>query len=121
MIAVIPGTQPTYKRSNREWLTALRTHGPARERAQADLRDYLTRAVLVYLSRHRGEVQDLDRGDLMQLAHDCTTAVLHTIDEILPTFRDDSRFTTWAYVHAVKHAASTVRYRSRPSNSQADR
>jgi len=121
MIAVLPGTQLTNKRSNHEWLAALRAHGPARERALADLRDYLTRAVLVYLSRHRNEVQNLDRGDLMQLAHDCTTAVLYAIDEKLPTFRDDSRFTTWAYSHAVKHAAGTMRYRSRPPTSQTDR
>lgn len=121
MIAVMPGTQLTYERSNREWLTALRTHGPARERALADLRDHLTRAVLVYLSQHRGEVQDLDRGDLMQLVHDCTAAVLHTIDEKLPTFSDDSRFTTWAYGFAVRHAASEVRYRSHSSACQTDR
>ena len=118
MIAVLPGTKPTHKRTNREWLTALQTYGPARERALADLRDYLNRAVLVYLARHRGAVQDMDRGDLMELVHDCTAAVVRTIDEKLPAFGDDTRFTTWAYAYAVKHAARQVRFRSRPSNSQ---
>lgn len=110
MIAMSGSTRPVRTRTNCEWLTELRGHGPARQRALTDLRTHLARAVLLYLSHHPGAVQDLDRCALQRLVENCTAEVLSDIDEKLDTFRDASRFTTWANSLAVRHIATAVRY-----------
>jgi RNA polymerase sigma-70 factor (ECF subfamily) len=54
----------------------------------------------------------MDRGELTQLVEDCAVVALRAIEGKLDTFRNDSRFTTWAYSVAVKHAAGELRFRS---------
>ncbi len=112
-------TPMMHKRTNQEWLAALRSRGPAREQALADLQAHLVRAVLVYLSRHRQDLQALKRSELMQLVEGCTIEAMRVVEAKLDTFRGDSRFTTWAYGVAIKHAAGELRQRSRHSTPSA--
>ncbi len=98
-------------RTNEEWLTALQTPGPEQTQALEELRDYLLRAVYVYLSRHRSDLTHFDRDEIQQLAEDWAQEALLTILAKLDTFRGDSRFTTWAYRVVINLAASELRRR----------
>jgi RNA polymerase sigma-70 factor (ECF subfamily) len=98
-------------RTNEEWLTALQTTGPEQTQALEELRDYLLRAVYVYLSRHRSDLSHFDRDEIQQLAEDWAQEALLTILAKLDTFRGDSRFTTWAYRVVINLAASELRRR----------
>jgi RNA polymerase sigma-70 factor (ECF subfamily) len=96
-------------RTNDEWLADLRSVGLRREAALEELRDYLLRAVLVYLTRHRSDLSGFDYEELQQLAEDwAQQAVIQVLDK-LDTFRGDSRFTTWAYRVAINLAAGELR------------
>jgi RNA polymerase sigma-70 factor (ECF subfamily) len=88
-----------HERTNREWLADLR--GPGRERALADLRVLLVRGLGYALSDWPG-VTEADREDFAQ------EALLKIMDK-LDTFRDESRFTTWAQRIAVHGAFSELR------------
>lgn len=98
-------------RTNEEWLSALQTTGPEQTQALEELRDYLLRAVYVYLSRHRSDLTHFDRDEIQQLAEDWAQEALLTILAKLDTFRGDSRFTTWAYRVVINLAASELRRR----------
>jgi RNA polymerase sigma-70 factor (ECF subfamily) len=96
-------------RSNTEWLDELQSTGPSRDAAINDLRDYLLRAVLVYLTRHRSDVSGLDYDELQQLAEDwAQQGVLQVLDKA-DTFRGDSKFTTWAYRVVINLVAGELR------------
>ena len=102
-------TQTSYQRTNAECLAALRSQGPERDRAFADLRISLLRGVLIYLRRHRNKLQ-LDRNELVQLAEACAEEALVITETKLGTFRGDSRFTTWACRVAIKVAAGELHF-----------
>jgi RNA polymerase sigma-70 factor (ECF subfamily) len=87
------------ERTNREWLDDLR--GSGREHALADLRALLVRGLGYALSDWPG-VTEADREDFAQ------EALLKILDK-LGTFRDESRFTTWAQRIAVNVAFSELR------------
>jgi RNA polymerase sigma-70 factor (ECF subfamily) len=96
-------------RSNEDWLQDLRATGPSRDAAIEELREYLLRAILVYLTRQRSDLGGLDYDELQQLAEDwAQTALLQILDK-LDSFRGDSKFTTWAYRVAVNLAAADLR------------
>ena len=102
-------------RDNDSWLADLQSTGRRRDRAILDLREYLLRAVLVYLTRHRSDLASLDYDELRQLADDwAQLAVLKILDQI-GGFRGDSKFTTWAYRVAINLVAGELR-RKRWSN-----
>ncbi len=98
-------------RSNADWLAALRNRGPAQEEALAELREYLLRAVYVYLSRHRSDLAYFDTAELQQLSEDWAQEALIQILDKLDSFRGDSRFTTWAYRVVINLAAGELRRR----------
>lgn len=75
----------------------------------ADLRDYLLRAVLVYLTRHRSDLSSYDYDDIHHLAEDWAQQSLLQVLDKLDTFRGDSKFTTWAYRVAVNLTAGALR------------
>jgi RNA polymerase sigma-70 factor (ECF subfamily) len=102
-------------RSNEEWLQALtEPPGEARNEALYDLRDYLLRAVLIYLSLHRSELAGWSRQDVYDLAEDLCQDALMKILASLDTFKGRSRFTSWAYRFVINQAASELRrYRYR--------
>lgn len=99
------------KRSNEEWLRALRGGGVLQQEALQDLRDYLLRAVFVYLSRHRSDLSHFHHDELRQLAEDWTQDAVLAIVDKLDTFRGQSKFTTWTYRFVINLAAGELRRR----------
>jgi RNA polymerase sigma-70 factor (ECF subfamily) len=92
-------------------LAALQGSGARQHAALEDLRDYLLRAVYVYLSRHRSDLVHLDRSEVEQLAEDYVQEALVLVLSKLDTFRGDSKLTTWAYRVAINLAAGDLRRR----------
>jgi RNA polymerase sigma-70 factor, ECF subfamily len=108
-------------RSNEEWLQVLgQRHSVAKDEALAELQDFLIRSVLVYLSLHRDELTQWSHQAIYELAEDIAQDSLLDILNSLETFRNESRFTTWAYRFAVNRAASELRHR-RYRNLSLDR
>jgi RNA polymerase sigma-70 factor (ECF subfamily) len=95
-------------RSNEQWLADLESED-AQAEALADLREYLLRAVFIYLDRHREDLTHLDRRELEQLAEDFAQEALIQILDRLHTFRGESKFTTWAYRFVIHAAAGELR------------
>ncbi len=107
-------------RSNEDWLRALSEKpGEAQADALQDLRDFLLRAVLVYLSLHRGDLAGWGRQAVRDLAEDLAQETLIEIRASLGSFRGESRFTTWAYRFVINRAASELR-RQRYQNLSLD-
>jgi RNA polymerase sigma-70 factor (ECF subfamily) len=96
------------QRDNEEWLADLRSE-ERQDEALADLREYLLRAVFLYLDRHREDLVDLDRRELEHLAEDFAQDALLQIQEKLDTFRGRSKFTTWVYPIVINIAAAELR------------
>lgn len=87
-------------RPNAEWLNALRARGSDGARAQAELRELVLRGLAAGLS---GKVDA--SGSLEDFTHE---AVLHIMQK-LDSFRDESRFSTWALAIAMRVAWSNLR------------
>lgn len=104
-------------RTNDEWLHDLTQSGPVQEEALADLRDYLLRVVLVYLSKNRSDLSRLSGGEIRQMAEDLAQDALLSIQDNLESFRGDARFTTWAYRFVINRAISVLRRRRRTAFS----
>jgi RNA polymerase sigma-70 factor, ECF subfamily len=102
-------TTPGLRRTNDEWLVALRSAGERQTAALSDLRGYLVRAALYALHRARGPLGDVAPTDLAQLAEDAAQDALSAILEHLEQFRGESRFTTWAYKFAINAALVAAR------------
>jgi RNA polymerase sigma-70 factor, ECF subfamily len=97
-------------RSNEEWLQVLRErHTVTKSEVLAELRDYLVRSVLVYLSLHRDELAERERQVIREFAEDVAQDALTNILDNLEAFRGESKFTTWAYRFAINQAASELR------------
>lgn len=96
-------------RSNEEWLEDLQGNGMHQREALAELRDYLLRACLVYLRRHRSDLTHFTYGDIHQLAEDITQDAIVSIQNNLDSFRYESKFTTWAYRFVINRAISELR------------
>lgn len=94
---------------NETWLTGLRGGPAEREEALTALRDYLLRAVYVYLLRRRGDLAHLDADEVAQLAEDCTQEALMIVLREIDRFRGDSRLTTWAYRIVINLAMGKLR------------
>jgi RNA polymerase sigma-70 factor (ECF subfamily) len=91
------------ERSNEEWLADLSQSGPQHDEAVADLRAVLLRGLHYALSQ-RSNVLD---SDLEDFAEDALFKIL----DGLPSFRGESRFTTWAHKIAVHVAFTELRRR----------
>ena len=97
------------RRDTESWLTDLRAHGLEHDRAILDLRDYLLRAIIVYVSRHRRDLSRFDHDELRQMSEDwAQRAVIKILDQ-LAGFRGESKFTTWAYRVAINLVAGDLR------------
>ena len=101
-------------RTNAEWLADLRSTQRQAE-ALADLRQYLVRAVALYIERHHEDLTFLDTSAAQHLAEDLAQEALLQIQANLDTFRGESKFTTWAYRFVINMAATELR-RSRWRN-----
>ena len=91
------------ERDDRAWVEALRAGGSAMGQAEvvADLRDFLRRTLA------KGFGQQLAADDLEDLAQESLLRVHGKLD----TFREQSRFTTWAATIAINCAVSELRRR----------
>src|SRR5512133_2562399 len=88
-------------RSCETWIRELRDSGRLRDRAVADLHDFLKRSLARSFA---GKLSEQDLDDLTQ------ESVLR-VHERLGSFEQRSRFTTWATAIAVNIAYSVLRQR----------
>jgi RNA polymerase sigma-70 factor (ECF subfamily) len=99
-------------RDSQVWLDALRDAGPAREAAIAELHELLLRGAHFELRRRRGDLAQLAREEIddlaTQAADDAVVAILAKLD----SFRGASRFTTWAYKFVLYEAGVKARRRA---------
>jgi RNA polymerase sigma-70 factor (ECF subfamily) len=96
------------ERTNEMWLEHLRDGSPQQAEAIEDLRQYLKRAVLIYLHT-RSDLGHLAESELQQMSEDFTQDALLKIQAGLDTFRGKSKFTTWAAKVAANHTISELR------------
>lgn len=96
-------------RDNAAWIADLGAEGPRFDAAVADLRDYVFRAVLVYLTHRRAELAGLAHDELRQLAEDWSQRSVMQVLDNLGAFAGRSKFTTWAYRIAINAAAADLR------------
>lgn len=99
------------KRTNEEWLHALKQPGDEQREALEDLREYLFRAVFVYLRDRRRDLADFAHSDLREMAQDFAQEAVMAVQDSLEKFRGDSKFTTWTYRFVINIAASELRRR----------
>jgi RNA polymerase sigma-70 factor (ECF subfamily) len=96
------------ERTNEMWLKHLRDGSPQQAEAIEDLRQYLKRAVLIYLHT-RSDLSHLAASELQQMSEDFIQDALLKIQASLDTFRGKSKFTTWAAKVAANHTISELR------------
>jgi len=99
------------KRSNEEWLQALRSGGPREAGAIAELTELLRRSAFFYLRRHRHELKDLAQEEVEALAEDAAQEAVMAVRAKLQSFRGESAFPTWASKFGVGMALATLRKR----------
>ena len=96
---------------SRAWLERLRSKGPEREQALAELHALLLRAARYTLSAKRTQLYGLGPDRLEELATEAADDALLSILGHLDDFRGESRFTTWAWKFAFYEASVAVRKR----------
>lgn len=103
---------PAADLDSQAWLSRLRSEGPEREAAAAELLDLLVKAARFVLGRRRTCLARFPREELNDLAveaaGDALLAILGRLDE----YRGESRFTTWAWKFASYSASEAIRRRS---------
>jgi RNA polymerase sigma-70 factor (ECF subfamily) len=92
------------------WLQSLSERGPEHEKALRRLHRLLLRAARAEVAR-RGAIARSGYGELNDLAMQAADDALVAILRKLPTYRGDSRFTTWAYKFALLETAVRLRRR----------
>jgi len=103
---------PLLDRDSRIWIGRLRSVGPERDAALAELHALLLRASRFEVARRRASSPHLRGGDGEDLAQQSADDALVAILRKLGDFRGESRFTTWAYKFALYEAAANVRKRA---------
>ncbi len=104
------------ERNNKEWILNLTSAGPKREEALSDLSAILLaglRAALRGWTRTRGREFD-------SLADDFVQETLMQILDKIGTFRDLSRFTTWAHKICIRIALTELRRKRWQDSSLED-
>ena len=96
------------ERTNEMWLGHLRDGSPHQAEAIEDLRQYLQRAVIVYL-HSRSDLNHLAESELQQMCQDFAQDALLKVRSSLDSFRGRSKFTTWAAKIAANHTISELR------------
>jgi RNA polymerase sigma-70 factor, ECF subfamily len=97
------------RRTETEWIAAVRKEDGEQAVALAELRTYLARAALFTLQRARHHVGHLGPSALSALAEDCAQEAVTAVMQHLHEFRGESRFTTWVYAFAVNMALVAAR------------
>jgi RNA polymerase sigma-70 factor (ECF subfamily) len=94
-------------RSNEEWLADLRSGGPAKEDALADLRAAILNGLPYALSNYLSP----DNPQFNSLTEEVAQDTLLRVMDHLDTFEGRSRFTTWVQKIAVRIALTELRRR----------
>ena len=94
-------------RNNEAWLEALKTSGPAREAALADLRQLITAS----LGPAIGHLTSPTGPEFSALAEDVAQDTLLKVLAHLDSFEGRSRFTTWVLTISVRTAFTELRRR----------
>ena len=94
-------------RTNEQWLSDLRSDGPERDAALADLRQVLITGLRIGLSSWA----DTLGSDFDALAEDFAQETLLKILAHLDSFEGRSQFTTWAHKIAIRVALTELRRR----------
>jgi RNA polymerase sigma-70 factor (ECF subfamily) len=89
------------------WTESLAAGAPGRDAAVARLHALLLRAARAELSR-RAVRQRIAGPELDDLAHQAAADALMSIIRRLPSFRGESRFTTWAYKFVILEVSSKL-------------
>lgn len=103
------------QRENADWIRLLKNAsaqqaGDAQKaNAVEELRQLLLRAALHTFSRSLSDLSHRSPDDILALAEDCAQDALIAVMQQLPTFRGESRFTTWVYKFGVHKALETAR------------
>jgi RNA polymerase sigma-70 factor, ECF subfamily len=97
---------------SQQWLDALSAAGPTQRDAVDRLHALLVRAAKFEIKRRRRDLGNSQPGELEDLATQAASDALMAIMRKLPTYRGDSRFTTWAYKFALLEAAVKIRRRT---------
>jgi RNA polymerase sigma-70 factor (ECF subfamily) len=116
---MIPESAEPGRQLDKEWIQRLQEPGEEQAEAIAALREYLLRAVLVYLKNHRSDLADWSGAEIRHFAEDVAQDSLLSVRNNLESFRGESKFTTWAYRFAINRAASELRL-SRYSDMSLD-
>jgi RNA polymerase sigma-70 factor (ECF subfamily) len=113
-VATLPThTERTLIRDDHDdWLGALRSGGPGRDAAIAELHSLLLRATRFELNRRRNSLADMGSTEIEDLAVQAADDALMALLAKLDTFRGASRFTTWAYKFALLEAGVKARRRA---------
>ncbi len=101
----MPGQAVKRPRTNSEWISDLRTPGPAREAALGELREILVSGLHAGLS---GWV-DTSAAAFDPLAEDFAQETLLKVLDHLDSFEGRSQFTTWAHKIAIRVALTELR------------
>jgi RNA polymerase sigma-70 factor (ECF subfamily) len=94
-------------RSNEEWLADLKSDGPEKETALADLRTAIQTGLPYALSNYLAP----DNPQFKSLTDEVTQDTLLRVLDHLDTFEGRSRFTTWVHKIAVRIALTELRRR----------
>ena len=94
-------------RSNEEWLADLKSEGPEKEAALADLRTAIQTGLPYALSNYLSP----DNPQFKPLTDEVTQDTLLRVLDHLDTFEGRSRFTTWVQKIAVRIALTELRRR----------
>lgn len=99
------------KKTNQDWLRALRAAGAEQEEALKDLRQRFLKTMQTLLRKSHSDKPALDSDEARHLAEDCAQEALLKIQEQLGSFRGESQFTTWATTVAIRVLLQELRRR----------
>ena len=94
------------------WATDLASDGPAHEQALGALHELLLRAARREAERRRGSIPARVAADLDDLARQAADDAVVAVLAKLPTYRGQSRFTTWAWKFAIYEISVALRRES---------
>jgi RNA polymerase sigma-70 factor (ECF subfamily) len=97
---------------SRAWVRGLSRPGGAGDVDVARLHALLLRAARFELARRRAALRDVPGAELDDLAVQAADDALVAVMRKLPTFRGESRFTTWAAKFAILEASVKARRRA---------
>jgi RNA polymerase sigma-70 factor, ECF subfamily len=110
--AAAAAAPPPLDPDSRAWLRGLSRPGGAGDVDVARLHALLLRAARFELARRRAALRDVPGAELDDLAVQAADDALVAVMRKLPTFRGESRFTTWAAKFAILEASVKARRRA---------